>query len=156
MQAFQKGSPIAKDVSKAILQLSENGVLTSLSDKWFTEPSECPSAHKETGRLSVEGFRVLYPISAATSTVCFLFYFFQRCIYRSAVIVPDIPEDPKVEADSRDEVPDTPEDIMVETNKVEAHIAVPITLLSIAERRALSCPTEIEFSSTGGRSSHRI
>ncbi|KAF5473009.1 hypothetical protein F2P56_009659 [Juglans regia] len=34
--AFQKGSPIVKDFSEAILKLSESGELKSLEDKWLT------------------------------------------------------------------------------------------------------------------------
>ena len=35
MQAFQKGSPLATDVSEAILTISKKGILKALEDKWF-------------------------------------------------------------------------------------------------------------------------
>ncbi|PPD81281.1 hypothetical protein GOBAR_DD21786 [Gossypium barbadense] len=38
---FQKGSPIAKDFSRAILQFSENGFLLSLEKEWFSPSLEC-------------------------------------------------------------------------------------------------------------------
>ncbi|XP_012091712.1 glutamate receptor 2.9 isoform X1 [Jatropha curcas] len=71
---FQKGSPITADVSKAILQLSENGQLRDLESEWISRPSECSSdaADSETESLSVENFWGLYVISGATSTFCFL------------------------------------------------------------------------------------
>jgi len=34
---FAKNSPLDEDLSKAILQLSENGTLSYLKDKWFSQ-----------------------------------------------------------------------------------------------------------------------
>ncbi|CAN1237799.1 Glutamate receptor 3.4 [Linum grandiflorum] len=68
---FQKGSPIAADVSKAILQLSEDGQLKKLEETWFAPSTECSS--EEDGnpeRLSLQNFWGLFVISSATSTVC--------------------------------------------------------------------------------------
>ncbi|CAN0825416.1 Glutamate receptor 2.7 [Linum grandiflorum] len=68
---FQKGSPIAADVSKAILQLSEDGQLKKLEETWFAPSTECSS--EEDGnpeRLSLQNFWGLFAISSATSTVC--------------------------------------------------------------------------------------
>ncbi|PNY05654.1 glutamate receptor-like protein [Trifolium pratense] len=50
---FQKGAPIAKDFSVAILTLGENGKLKDLEDKWLTPPNECSnnSASQETERI---------------------------------------------------------------------------------------------------------
>ncbi|KAL6312407.1 hypothetical protein AAG906_028488 [Vitis piasezkii] len=53
---FQKGSPIAADVSKAILTLSERGILQSLEDK------------------CLQNFWALYVLCGATSTICFLLF----------------------------------------------------------------------------------
>ncbi|KAL5772301.1 hypothetical protein ACOSQ2_012225 [Xanthoceras sorbifolium] len=73
---FQKGSPIAADFSDAILKLSENGKLKSLEDKWFAPSSECSAnaTNKETESLSLSSFWVLYLISGATSTICFILF----------------------------------------------------------------------------------
>ncbi|CAN0853190.1 Glutamate receptor 2.7, partial [Linum grandiflorum] len=68
---FQKGSPIAADVSKAILQLSEDGQLKKLEETWFVPSRECSSDEDETPeRLSLHNFWGLFVISSATSTVC--------------------------------------------------------------------------------------
>ena len=72
MQMFQKGSPITRDFSKAILQLSENGDLKSLEDKWLSRPDEC-SANVTTnanGSLKLQSFWVLFAASVLTSTFC--------------------------------------------------------------------------------------
>ncbi|KAH7568902.1 hypothetical protein JRO89_XS06G0070100 [Xanthoceras sorbifolium] len=55
---FQKGSPIVADFSKAILKLSENGVLKSLEEQWFTPSPECSAnaTNKETESLSLSSF----------------------------------------------------------------------------------------------------
>ncbi|KAG7959071.1 hypothetical protein I3843_10G054300 [Carya illinoinensis] len=59
---FQKGSPIARDFSEAILKLSENGDLRSLEDEWLIPPDEC-STYTTSSRpesLNLQSFWVLY------------------------------------------------------------------------------------------------
>lgn len=72
---FQKGSPVAKDVSKAILQLSEQGSLKNLEEKWLYSSDECStsSSSNDTESLKLGNFWVLYLISGVTSTICLLF-----------------------------------------------------------------------------------
>ncbi|XP_027348334.1 glutamate receptor 2.7-like [Abrus precatorius] len=70
---FQKGSPLTRDVSKAILQLLEQGELKRLEEKWLNPAGACYNSTSEnTERLKLGSFWVLYVISGATSTVCFL------------------------------------------------------------------------------------
>ncbi|TKY59185.1 Glutamate receptor 2.7 [Spatholobus suberectus] len=73
---FQKGSPVVRDVSKAILQLLEQGELKLLEDKWLNTAGECSnnSTSESTESLRLGSFWVLYVISGATSTICFLVY----------------------------------------------------------------------------------
>lgn len=73
-QAFQKGSPIARDFSKAILQLLENGELQQLADDSLTPSHECSTNITSTKprSLSLQSFGVLYLISVSTSAICFL------------------------------------------------------------------------------------
>ncbi|CAM8928469.1 unnamed protein product [Rhodiola kirilowii] len=79
---FQRGSPIARDVSQAILILSENGKLNQLEDEWFAPTKECSSDSKaQTDSLGLQSFWGLYVISCATSTLClivFLLRFVQK------------------------------------------------------------------------------
>ena len=76
MQVFQKGSPIATDVSRAILKLSEDGTLKSLEEKWFAPSPECSAnvTDSRTDSLSIHSFWGLYLTSGATSTVCLLLF----------------------------------------------------------------------------------
>lgn len=76
---FQKGSPVARDVSKAILRLLEQGELRMLEDKWMNDAEDCSnnSTSESTESLRLGSFWVLYVISGATSTICFLLYTIQ-------------------------------------------------------------------------------
>lgn len=75
MQVFQRGSPIARDVSEAILILSENGKLKELEDDWFAPSKECSSDSKaQTDKLGLQSFWGLYAISCSTSTLCFILF----------------------------------------------------------------------------------
>ncbi|KAJ1394003.1 Solute-binding protein family 3/N-terminal domain of MltF [Sesbania bispinosa] len=71
---FQKGSPMAKDFSEAILELAENGKLKALEEQWLTPSKECSnnSTSPETDSLTLDKFWGLYIICAATSTICLL------------------------------------------------------------------------------------
>ncbi|GAB4831362.1 hypothetical protein Ancab_005375 [Ancistrocladus abbreviatus] len=74
---FPKGSPLVADVSKAILKLSENGVLQQLEGKWFSPPLDCALSNTNTDveSLNIQVFWVLYLFSGATSLTCFLLFF---------------------------------------------------------------------------------
>jgi hypothetical protein len=74
MQAFQKGSPIARDFSESILRLLEDGKLTPLEDEWLTPSNECSVnvTSNRTEHLSLQSFRGLYLIYGVISTFCFL------------------------------------------------------------------------------------
>ncbi|GMY37617.1 glutamate receptor 2.7 [Fagus crenata] len=67
---FPKGSPIARDFSKAILKLSENGETKFLEDEWLTPSKD----------LGLQSYWVLYLISFATSTICLLLSIFRSII----------------------------------------------------------------------------
>ncbi|XP_075667605.1 glutamate receptor 2.9-like [Castanea sativa] len=69
---FPKGSPIARDFSKAILKLSENGETKLLEDEWLTPSHECSTniTSNEPESLGLQSFGILYLISFATSTIC--------------------------------------------------------------------------------------
>ncbi|KAK7246401.1 hypothetical protein RIF29_41269 [Crotalaria pallida] len=69
---FQKGSPMAKDFSEAILRLAEDGTLKTLEEQWLTPNKECSSnsTSTETESLTLNDFYGLYIICAATSTIC--------------------------------------------------------------------------------------
>ncbi|CAN1166134.1 Glutamate receptor 3.4 [Linum perenne] len=76
---FQKGSPIAADVSMAILKLSEDGELQRLEDHWFATPRECLDIESDhaTESLSLQNFWGLYVVTGATSTICLMVFLVQ-------------------------------------------------------------------------------
>ncbi|KAI5386776.1 glutamate receptor 2.7 [Lathyrus oleraceus] len=71
---FQKGSPLARDVSKAILQLLEKGELRKLEDIWLNPKDACSNSlnSKSTESLKLGSLWILYVISGSTSTICFI------------------------------------------------------------------------------------
>lgn len=69
MQAFQKGSPLAPDVSREILEMKDNGRMDGISRKWFGEGG-CGSrigTAAESKRLTVKNFKGLFLISGLSS-----------------------------------------------------------------------------------------
>lgn len=61
-QAFQRDSPLAVDLSTAILQLSENGDLRKIHDKWLTQ-NECMIINEvDENKLSLTSFWGLFLI----------------------------------------------------------------------------------------------
>lgn len=80
MQMFQKGSPVARDVSKAILNLSEKAELKRLEEKWLITSQDCSNnvtSSNNMESLKLGSLWVLYVISGATSTICLLISTFQ-------------------------------------------------------------------------------
>ncbi|KAK7332001.1 hypothetical protein VNO80_28747 [Phaseolus coccineus] len=72
---FQKGSPVARDVSKAILHMSEKAELKRLEEKWLITSSKCSNMTSDTNdteSLKLRSLWILYVISGATSTICLL------------------------------------------------------------------------------------
>ncbi|XP_073117129.1 glutamate receptor 2.3-like [Elaeis guineensis] len=76
--AFQKGSPIAADISEAILELAEDGIMKQLEKKWFFfSLSNCPSPdnnYSKTDSLSLDHFWQLFLFTGGTSTTVFLLF----------------------------------------------------------------------------------
>ncbi|XP_057528316.1 glutamate receptor 3.4-like isoform X3 [Amaranthus tricolor] len=96
--AFQRDSPLAVDLSTAILQLSENGELQRIHDKWL-ENRGCPSQSglAETSRLSLKTFWGLFLICGSA---CFLalVMFFSRVCYQFSRYAPEVVREDESEA----------------------------------------------------------
>ncbi|CAK9148183.1 unnamed protein product [Ilex paraguariensis] len=73
---FQKGSPIAEDVSHAILTLSENRKLEQLETLWFTPSPKCLNSltFDTIDSLSWKSFWGLSLFSAFISTICYILF----------------------------------------------------------------------------------
>ncbi|KAF2314621.1 hypothetical protein GH714_027988 [Hevea brasiliensis] len=76
--AFPRDSPLAIDMSTAILNLSENGDLHKIRDKWLTRKA-CSSQSSESGseQLQLQSFWGLFLICGIA---CFLALFIYFCI----------------------------------------------------------------------------
>lgn len=101
-QAFQRDSPLAEDLSTAILQLSENGELQRIHDKWLSK-NKCSESTNQVDitRLSLTSFWGLFLI-CGTSCFVALVVFFCRvyCQYRKFTPEND-EEDPDAERSAR-------------------------------------------------------
>lgn len=75
-QAFQRDSPLAVDLSTAILQLSENGELQRIHDKWLSN-NGCSSQNNQVDdtRLSLKSFWGLYVICGAACAIALIVFF---------------------------------------------------------------------------------
>ncbi|KAL0324839.1 UNVERIFIED_CONTAM: Glutamate receptor 3.3 [Sesamum radiatum] len=76
--AFPRDSPLAIDLSNAILTLSENGDLQRIHDKWLTT-SSCSSDNTEleSDRLHLKSFWGLYLLCGIACFIALLIYFLQ-------------------------------------------------------------------------------
>lgn len=77
-QAFPQDSPLAIDLSTAILKLSENGELQRIHDKWLISSScTLESAELESDRLHLKSFWGLFLICGLACFVALFIYFLQ-------------------------------------------------------------------------------
>ncbi|KAG8364598.1 hypothetical protein BUALT_Bualt18G0013900 [Buddleja alternifolia] len=75
--AFQKGSPLAADMSTAILNLAESGQLEKIHDKWFCKPGSCPEERmrkSEDNRLHLKSFLALYSFCGIFALTAFFIF----------------------------------------------------------------------------------
>ncbi|THU65150.1 hypothetical protein C4D60_Mb05t00640 [Musa balbisiana] len=78
--AFQRDSPLAVDLSTAILTLSENGDLQRIHDKWLSR-TECSSQGTdiEANRLSLSSFWGLFLLSGIVCVLALIGYIIKTC-----------------------------------------------------------------------------
>ncbi|KAF5184216.1 Glutamate receptor [Thalictrum thalictroides] len=69
---FPKGSPMARDFSKAFLKLSEDGILNELDEYWF--PPNSQSSPESDESLSPKNFMSLFLVTGVTSTIILVLY----------------------------------------------------------------------------------
>lgn len=83
-QAFQRESPLALDMSTAILKLSESGELQKIREKWFCKMG-CPEERKsnsEPNQLHLASFWGLYLSCAVVSFVALVLFLLRMiCLY---------------------------------------------------------------------------
>ncbi|XBI36142.1 hypothetical protein VPH35_121710 [Triticum aestivum] len=74
--AFPVGSPLVADVSGAILEMQQDGMLTRIENKWFTHPGACVRMRKDVDntRLELRRFRGLFLVNAVVSCLMLLIH----------------------------------------------------------------------------------
>lgn len=78
--AFQRDSPLAVDLSTAILQLSENGDLQKLRNKWLpTQECSMQINDEDANRLSLTSFWGLFLISGIACFIALTIFFWRLC-----------------------------------------------------------------------------
>ncbi|KAF5948458.1 hypothetical protein HYC85_014415 [Camellia sinensis] len=78
--AFQRDSPLAVDMSTAILQLSENGDLQRIHDKWLSS-NTCPQGNQvDANRLSLTSFWGLFLICGVVCFISLTIFFCRLCL----------------------------------------------------------------------------
>ncbi|XP_043711031.1 glutamate receptor 3.2-like [Telopea speciosissima] len=73
--AFPRDSPLAIDLSTAILQLSENGDLQRIHDKWLTGKTCSSQPEIQSDRLQLRSFSGLFLICGVACFVALFIYF---------------------------------------------------------------------------------
>ncbi|KAM7253936.1 hypothetical protein ACFE04_031618 [Oxalis oulophora] len=74
--AFQKGSPLVHDVSKAVLTVTEGDKITKITEKWLGESSNCDDAIINSNSLSLDSFKGLFLIAGLSSISALLIFLF--------------------------------------------------------------------------------
>lgn len=78
LQAFPRDSPLAVDMSTALLKLSENGDLQRIHDKWLTRSACISQGTKlEVDRLQLKSFWGLFLICGLACLLALFIYFIQ-------------------------------------------------------------------------------
>ncbi|KAH0905650.1 hypothetical protein HID58_037477 [Brassica napus] len=95
--AFQRDSPLAVDMSTAILQLSEEGELEKIHRKWLNYKHECSMQiqNSETSQLSLKSFWGLFLICGITCFIA-LTVFFWRVFWQYQRLLPDTGDEERV------------------------------------------------------------
>ncbi|XP_074283804.1 glutamate receptor 3.4-like [Silene latifolia] len=90
--AFQRDSPVAVDLSTTLLQLSENGELQRIHDKWLSLKGCSSQTNEYNNRLSLESFWGLFLICGGS---CFLSLgiFFSTVLYQYTKYGPGVSQD---------------------------------------------------------------
>ncbi|KAK9060551.1 hypothetical protein SSX86_021255 [Deinandra increscens subsp. villosa] len=77
--AFPKGSPLLHDVSRAVLQVTEEQML-NITNQWFGEATTCDQqsrAKVNSDQLRLDSFKGLFLIAGLSSTLAVLIFFFR-------------------------------------------------------------------------------
>lgn len=94
-QAFQRDSPLAVDMSTAILQLSENGDLQKIHDKWLLK-HDCTAQLDDidSNKLSLSSFWGLFLICGIACLLTLIAFFVRVfCQYMKFIPEPEVADE---------------------------------------------------------------
>lgn len=78
MQAFQRDSPLATDISTAILTLSDNGELQKIHDKYLNTRSDCSqTGSEEPAEFHFRSFMGLFAMCGFACIFALLIHFYK-------------------------------------------------------------------------------
>ncbi|KAG6739164.1 hypothetical protein POTOM_056750 [Populus tomentosa] len=92
---FPKGSPLVPDVSRAILNVTEEDKMQQIADAWFGKQSSCPDSSTliSSNSLSLKSFGGLFLIAGIASLSALLIFIVKFVYQERRVLSPDDPRD---------------------------------------------------------------
>ncbi|MCD7454688.1 Glutamate receptor ionotropic, delta-2 [Datura stramonium] len=74
--AFPKGSPLVADVSRAVIELTENGKILEMEQNWLRNEPTCagPDDSMNAVTISLQRFKGLFAITGGVTAVCLLIF----------------------------------------------------------------------------------
>lgn len=92
-QVFPKGSPLVPDVSRAILNVTEEDKMKQIADAWFGKQSSCPDSSTliSSNSLSLKSFGGLFLIAGIASLSALLIFIVKFVYQERRVLSPDDP-----------------------------------------------------------------
>ena len=84
MQVFPLGSPLSREVSRAILHVTESDKMAEIERKWFGDMTNCPSDSSElsSSSLNFRSFGGLFLVTGVVSALA-AFLFFTIYVYQN-------------------------------------------------------------------------
>nr|TKS00112.1 hypothetical protein D5086_0000186300 [Populus alba] len=92
---FPKGSPLVPDVSRAILNVTEEDKMKQIADAWFGKETSCPDSSTliSSNSLSLKSFGGLFLIAGIASLSALLIFTVKFVYQERRVLSPDDPRD---------------------------------------------------------------
>ncbi|XP_049356240.1 glutamate receptor 2.8-like [Solanum verrucosum] len=81
--AFPKGSPLVADVSRAVIELTENGKILEMEQNWLRNEPTCAGQEESMNSItiSLQSFKGLFAITGGVTAICLL-VFIASYLYR--------------------------------------------------------------------------
>lgn len=75
---FPKGSPLVADVSRAIIELTDNGRISEIKGRWISdscsEDGVQPSDYADQSTIKLESFKILFAITGGITATCLVVF----------------------------------------------------------------------------------